>query len=127
MKAKVIIENGKSQIELSCENEFEKHIVDKVVGKRSGYEIKTSFNSDNEYGYTYNNSNRKNQRINIDITEAKETIVEEQLETNYEGKSVFLVVDNRDGTIYGCFNDKAKATKYKNENSNMLLRKIQVL
>jgi len=65
MKAKVIIENGKTQIVLSPENEFEIDLIEKIYDKKEKYNSLTSFNASYNYG-TYSKHN-----ISIDINEIK--------------------------------------------------------
>ena len=50
MKAKVIIENGQTKIELSPENEFEKDIIEKVYGQRQNYDLEVDINATYNYG-----------------------------------------------------------------------------
>lgn len=56
MKAKVIIENGETQIVLTPENDFEIDVIEKIYDKKEKYNVLTSFNANVSYG-TYSNHN----------------------------------------------------------------------
>lgn len=56
MKAKVIIENGETQIILTPENEFEIDLIEKIYDKKEKYNVLTSFNTSVSYG-TYSKHN----------------------------------------------------------------------
>jgi CO dehydrogenase/acetyl-CoA synthase alpha subunit len=49
MKAKVIIEQGITKVVLTCENEFEKDIVEKIKDYRSDYEIETTVSTNYQF------------------------------------------------------------------------------
>lgn len=69
MKSKVIIENGKTTIVLTPENEFEIGVINKVVEKEISFKIDTSFKSE----YNPNHFNRKiNHRIEMLIEEKEQ-------------------------------------------------------
>ena len=51
MKAKVIIENGITNIILKPENDFEIDILEKVYLSENKYEIKTTVNAKGDFGY----------------------------------------------------------------------------
>ena len=65
MKAKVIIENGETNIVLTPENDFEVDIIEKVYNKNQNYKQECSFNTDYNYGLL------KNHNIKITIKEVK--------------------------------------------------------
>ena len=65
MKAKVIIENGETNIILTPENEFEVDVIEKVYNKNQNYSQECSFNADYNYG------SLKNHNIKIKIKETK--------------------------------------------------------
>lgn len=56
MKAKVIIENGQTKIDLTPENDFEKDIIEKVYGQRQNYDLDADINATYNYG-AYTNHN----------------------------------------------------------------------
>ena len=49
MKAKVIIEQGITKVVLTCENAFEKDIVEKIKDYRSNYEIETTVSTNYQF------------------------------------------------------------------------------
>lgn len=56
MEAKVIIENGETEIILTPENEFEKDIVEKVYLVKDKFNIHTRFDAEYNFGsYRYHN------------------------------------------------------------------------
>jgi hypothetical protein len=65
MKAKVIIENGESEIILVPENEFEIDLIEKIHMKKEKYNTITSFNAEYKFG------DFQNHKIIIDIKEIK--------------------------------------------------------
>ena len=65
MKAKVIIQNGKTEIILSPENDFEIDLIEKIYDKKEKYNALTSFNA------TYNYGSYSKHNILIDINEIK--------------------------------------------------------
>lgn len=50
MKAKVIIENGQTKIDLTPENDFEIGVVENVYGKINKYDLETNIAADYSYG-----------------------------------------------------------------------------
>jgi len=64
MKAKVIIENGETNIILTPENVFETDLIEKVSCKEEKYKLDTEVRAEYSYG-AY-----KNHRINIGIVES---------------------------------------------------------
>ena len=65
MKAKVIIENGKTSISLTPENAFEKDVIEKAYRCGERFNIITNVHARLSYG-SYDNH-----RIDLDITEAQ--------------------------------------------------------
>jgi hypothetical protein len=65
MKAKVIIENLESNIELTPENKFEKRLLEDMYDMRNKYNIHTTIDSIYSYGVT----DRHKIYINIKETE----------------------------------------------------------
>tara|TARA_R110000823_G_scaffold27936_1_gene81298 strand:+ start:126 stop:338 length:213 start_codon:yes stop_codon:yes gene_type:complete len=63
MKTKIVIQDGKSKIVLTCENEFEKDLIEKIKDSRIGYETNTHVLTDYRY------SAHSNHRIEIDLIE----------------------------------------------------------
>lgn len=63
MKAKVIIENGQTEILLIPENEFEKDLVEKCLHRSSENEIKTSITTQQQ-GYGIHTKHQ----ISINVT-----------------------------------------------------------
>jgi hypothetical protein len=57
MKAKVIIENGLTQIVLTPENDFERNVIEEAERQTPIHELKTSISTD--YGQFGNRSNHK--------------------------------------------------------------------
>jgi len=120
MKAKVIIENGNSQIVLTFENEFEKDIIDKVYQYPNRYERTASFSSESE---TYSSSSRKNQKITIDITKIKE---EQKVNYVQEQQIIYLVVNSKKGQINGAFDTRGKAENFIASSKSMIIQEIKV-
>ncbi len=59
MKSKVIIENGKTTIVLTPENEFEIEVINKVKEKETSFKIETSFKSEyNPHQFNFKNNHR---------------------------------------------------------------------
>lgn len=54
MKAKITIENGRSKIELTPENEFEITMIETVCNDRTKQSISTTFEMDHTYGVDKN-------------------------------------------------------------------------
>lgn len=50
MKAKVIIENGVTNIELKPENDFEIDIIEKIKSKKENFQTSVSFCANYDYG-----------------------------------------------------------------------------
>jgi len=50
MKAKVIIENGITTIELKADNDFEKDVIEKFVDRRKDYNLNTEITTKYAYG-----------------------------------------------------------------------------
>jgi sulfur transfer complex TusBCD TusB component (DsrH family) len=50
MRAKVIIENGITEIHLLPENEFERDIIEKSSNKPNEYKLQTDITAKNSYG-----------------------------------------------------------------------------
>ena len=67
MKAKVVIEQGKTKIVLTPENEFETDIIEKIVDSKVGYSTETTV--DTNYSY----HTHTNHRMEINLIE-KETV-----------------------------------------------------
>ena len=71
MKTKLIVNEGKAKIVLTCENEFEVDLIEKIKDSRGGYKIETEALRD----YDYHN-HHKNHRIEINLLEEKDIIKE---------------------------------------------------
>ena len=67
MKAKVIIENGKTQIQLTPENGFETDVINNAYEHKKNYEITSDFDRD----YSQWHPKGLNHRIELNITEQK--------------------------------------------------------
>lgn len=65
MKAKVVIENGRTSIVLTPENSFETDIMDKLHTKRKSYKILTEVEAEYSFGVY------QKHRIELLITETK--------------------------------------------------------
>lgn len=65
MKAKIIIENGETTIELKPENDFDTEIVEKIHDKKEKFNIHTTTTADYNYG------SWQNHKIVMNITETK--------------------------------------------------------
>jgi hypothetical protein len=50
MKAKVIIENGITTVELKADNEFERDVIEKFVNKRERFVLNTNISTKESYG-----------------------------------------------------------------------------
>ena len=50
MKAKVIIENGITKVELKADNEFEMDVIEKFVNSRERFNLNTNISTKYSYG-----------------------------------------------------------------------------
>lgn len=65
MKAKVIIENGETDVVLTPENDFEKDIIEKMVDRKKDFNLHTS--AETKYSY----SQHSGHTITINIKETR--------------------------------------------------------
>lgn len=62
MKAKVIIQEGKTTIELTPENDFEKDVIEKITDSRHHYDINTTVSTNFQF------HEHKNHKIQLNIS-----------------------------------------------------------
>lgn len=66
MKTELVIVQGSAKLVLTCENEFELDLIEKIKDSKIGYEAKTSVLTD------YNYHSHSNHRIEVNLIEKQE-------------------------------------------------------